>query len=440
MQRSPSMLASRYDQLFAEGCAATPAPPLWLSDARQQAYEQLSRTGFPSRRNEAWKYTDMRQLAAQSFVQPAPADDADALAKRWADPADITIALLDGHWLGSGSGAASAAGITLSSLDAPENEQPLHEAITRTSPTMASPFTNLHVALAQSGVLICVPALCRPEQRIHLLLIHTGTREDVLLTPRVVVQLGERSQTTLAITHVSATSGRGLNLCELDLELARGAELECIQSQQLSAGMTHVGTTRLGLARDAQCRHLEVATGAARARSNLTVSLRAEGASVILDGIYAGAAKQHLDFSTAIEHLAPQTTSQQLYKGLLADRSTGVFHGRIGVHPGASGSNGNQSNRTLLLSDHATMNTKPELEIANDDVKCSHGATVGQLDPRESFYLQSRGIDPDEARALLARGFLEEPLFGLRHLPSRRRIQAQLSDYCATQLGSGSEP
>ena len=434
-------IEGRYDRLFDErGAADTATTPDWLRDARQQAYDQFATTGFPSRRLEAWKYTDMRQLGTQSFVHPAPLATAADLTAQHADPADLTLTLVDGLWQGDGADAAAQAGIAALPLDDPSVESVWREAITRTSPAMASPFTNLHIALAQGGLLIRVPPHCRLPQRLHVLLIHTGQQQQLLLSPRLVIQLGEQSETTLAITHLSVAGGGGLNLCETDIELAPGARLECIQSQQLSPDMIHVATSRLGLGRDAQCRHLEVATGASRARHTLTAALRAEGATASLDGIYAGASRQHLDFATAIEHLAPRTTSQQLYKGLLADHATGVFNGRIAVHPGAAGSNGNQANRTLLLSEHATMNTKPELEIANDDVKCAHGATVGQLDPLESFYLQSRGIDPDEARSLLAQGFLEEPLFHLEHLPSRLAIQTQLADYCRHQLATRSSP
>jgi Fe-S cluster assembly protein SufD len=430
----------RYAQLFAEVAAErTSDEEAWLVAARQQAFDQFLATGFPSRRLEAWKYSDMRHLAARNYTHPHPVSAGEALALMapFTEESDITVAFIDGIFqpqLGKDDGDADVA---VQALHDQASSEALRAAVLRTHPPMASPFTNLHVALSRSGAWIRIAPKSRPASRIHVVCLHTGSSEDVLIAPRLLIDAGELSEATIAITHISAAGGRGLSIAETDIELGAGARIECIQMQHLTDELTHVANTRIGVGRDAQLRYLEVATGGTLARSDLTVNLRAEGAEVSIDGIYAAAEKQHLDFHTSIEHLAPRATSKQLYKGLLADRAVGVFNGRIAVHPGAVGTNGKQVSRTLLLSDTAKMNTKPELEIANDDVKCSHGATVGQLSPMELFYLESRGIDPDEARGMLARGFLQEPIFSLEHAGTRAAIQQQLAAYCEKHLTQG---
>jgi len=189
------------------------------------------------------------------------------------------------------------------------------------------------------------------------------------------------------------------------------SNLAISQAQLLNTQSWQLATSRVELQRDAHVAHLEAGLGAALARHDLTAVLLESGARVELNGLYALDGKRHADFHTLIEHRQPNCSSRQVYKGILAGKAAGVFNGAVRVFPGASGTDGYQLNKALLMSREAQMFSKPELLIDNDDVKCSHGATIGQINPQELFYLQSRGIPEAQARHMLARGFVEDIMF-----------------------------
>jgi Fe-S cluster assembly protein SufD len=249
------------------------------------------------------------------------------------------------------------------------------------------------------------------------------------VTPRLVIDIGDLAEVQLAVTHASLQDGTVLNNGVVNIDVGSGAQVEFCHTQALSQAAYHVCTTRIRQQQDSALHALDVATGAALSRHDLSVSLEGPGSSVVLDGIMAARQRQVLDAHTTIEHMHPHCKSRQLYKSILDDRSSTVFNGLVRAHPGAMGTDGEQMNRNLLLSTKARANTKPELQIANDDVRCTHGATVGQISEQELFYLESRGIEPSMAREMLARGFVEEVLYRLDDTRRHADLHALLDRY-----------
>jgi Fe-S cluster assembly protein SufD len=431
-------VAGRYQLLFDELLSERVGQePEGLLDQRRAAFDRFLQTGMPTRRVENWKYTDVSQLATRNFVHRAPSP---IPASRLRDVPlfhedDATFVFVDGHYQPHLSLGEIVAGLKVTPLVDTAEDPRLKGALSRTNINMESPFVCLNRALWQDGLLLRVSGKQRLDRRIHVIFLHGGDVADALISPRLVVALGGYAEARLAVTHASLRRGMCFNNGCIDVELDEGAQLEMCHTQALSPDSLHLVTTRITQQRDSHLHTLDFHAGSALARHDLNVALAGEGASVTLDGIYVSRDRQVVDSHTVIEHMQPNCTSRQLYKGILDDRSTAIFNGAVRVHPGASGTDGSQMNRNLLLSTMARVNTKPELEIANDDVRCTHGATVGQLDPLERFYLASRGIDPDAARDMLSRGFVEEVLYRLKD--TRRHAELhQLLDRYFGALGS----
>jgi Fe-S cluster assembly protein SufD len=220
--------------------------------------------------------------------------------------------------------------------------------------------------------------------------------------------LGVNAQAKVIESYGAAGAAAGFTNAVTTVGLADGASLEHYKLQEESEKAFHVARLDVRQARDSRFTSHSVSLGGELTRNDIGAALEAEGAECTLNGLYMVDGRQHVDFHTSVEHTQPRGTSREFYKGILGGRARGVFNGRIHVHPGAQKTDSQQSNQNLLLSRDAEVDTKPELEIYADDVKCSHGATVGQLDPDMLFYLRSRGIDPDAARGLLTYGFAQD--------------------------------
>jgi len=296
----------------------------------------------------------------------------------------------------------------------------LSEALTESGPDLSAlradretPFMALNHALWRDGLHLHLAANGKMERRIHVLFLHSQQSSDVIVNPRLLISLGHHAEASIAVTHASLGDAPCFNNATLDIALDEGAQLNFCHAQLLNPAATHIGATSITQQADTTLRCMDFNIGAALARHDLTVAMVGPGATTSLNGLYAVKDRQQVDCHTLIEHAAPNCSSRQLYKGILDDRATGVFNGAIRVYPGASATDGQQMNRNLLLSNTCKINAKPELQISNDDVKCTHGATVGRLDDQELFYLASRGIDTATARDMLSRGFAEEVLFQL---------------------------
>ncbi|MBI4395192.1 MAG: Fe-S cluster assembly protein SufD, partial [Candidatus Omnitrophica bacterium] len=233
-------------------------------------------------------------------------------------------------------------------------------------------------------------------------------RGPILSQPRVLIVAGKNSKATVIESYVSLAQTSYLTNAVTEIILEEGASVEHYKLQRESEEAFHIGTTYVRQNRDSQFTSFSIALGAKLSRNNLNVNLDQEGAGCMLNGLYVVSDDQHVDNTTLINHSRPHGTSSQLYKGLLSGKSTGVFSGKVFVHPDAQKTDAHQVNKNLLLSDQANVNTKPQLEILANDVQCTHGAAVGQLDEDAIFYFETRGIDREKARKLLSFGFANE--------------------------------
>jgi Fe-S cluster assembly protein SufD len=279
-------------------------------------------------------------------------------------------------------------------------------------------------------------ALRSPVQIVHLC-EPNGT--PVAVHPRTLVVIGDRAEAELIETYASRNGGTYLTNAVTEVSLGEGAIFFQDRVQWESKAAFHIGASQTHLARGANYVGHNISFGAALARHDIGGKLDGEGAEATLNGMYLVRGEQHVDNHTTLEHASSHCPSHELYKGILADRAKAVFNGRIIVRPGAQKTDAKQSNRNLLLSDDALVHTRPQLEIYADDVRCTHGATVGQLDDDALFYLRARGIGAGEARSILIYAFASDILDRIRHAPLRDRLESEMMTMVGEVLAPGAE-
>jgi Fe-S cluster assembly protein SufD len=281
-----------------------------------------------------------------------------------------------------------------------------------------SAFNGLNAALFTDGTIITVKPDVVAREPIHI--VNVATTANALNSSRTLVVVGHHARVSIVESFVSLIDGTYLTNAVTEIFVADNAHVDHFKVQEESTAAYHVGTTEVFQERDSVYMSFSFASGGALSRTNIYTVLSGEGAGATLNGLYIGDGTQHIDHQTRIEHVAPNCKSWEVYKGILDGQAHGVFNGKVYVHPEAQKTDGKQSNNNLLLSERARVDTKPQLEIFADDVKCTHGATVGRLDERAMFYCESRGIPAAQAKTLLtyafAAGILQEiPLDSLRH-------------------------
>ncbi|WP_086481007.1 Fe-S cluster assembly protein SufD [Oceanospirillum sanctuarii] len=400
-------LAEFTDQWLSAVTPQISEGPGWLTDLRQGAVEQFAVLGLPHARLENWKYTDVKALAKRSFTLPKAAD-AEALANEKSLGLNaIRLVFVDGVFSESAS--------TLGNLPAGVQVLPLAKNANAAKPVLGqvaaanfSGFTALNLAAFQDGVLIDLAANAVLEQPVYLQFVATEQENPVLVQPRILIKAGTHAQATIVEHYAGSEESANLTNVVTEVDLADGANITHYKLQQESTKQYHIASLHVEQKRDSRFTSHNVCLGGKLARQDIQVELSGEGAEVNLNGLYLGNGRQHLDNHTLVNHNAPHTNSNEDYKGILNDRSRGVFNGRAVVHKDAQKIEAHQSNANLLLSDKAEIDTKPELEIYADDVKCSHGSTTGQLDENALFALRSRGIGEEMARGLLTLAFANE--------------------------------
>jgi Fe-S cluster assembly protein SufD len=401
---------ARYLERFARAEATLPGARLgWLAARRRQAVERLRAVGFPGRRDEDWRFTDVAPLLALPFD---------------AEPS-IEIAI---H---------APAGVHAERLAPALEREPsrLEPWLGRIADAEASGFAALNAALFHDGVVIRIEPGARPEQPIDVRVRRRGAQPPRDAQLRVLVLAGAGSRATV----VERYEGDGVywNSVVSELAIERGAELEHVRVQRESAAAFHVATLAAVTPGAGRFVSRSFALGGALARADIGVRLDAEGAECELDGLYLAGGRQLVDHHTSIEHAQPHTTSRELYQGILAGRGHAVFRGRVHVHPGAQKTDAVQTNRNLLLSDDAQIHTKPQLEIYADDVKCAHGASVGRLDEQALFYLRTRGIDAAQARSILTLAFARQVLGRLPDEALRAELEREVERWLAATQEEG---
>lgn len=415
-------------------------PPAWLADVREAAVARFAELGFPTLRDEDWRFTDVEAIARGRFVHaPSSADVTpdDLRPYLWNGESACHLVFVNGRYVAALSNADGLppgviAGSLADALQAPaRGDHWIQDHLARYAGYERHPFVALSTAFITDGALLYVPRGCALDRPVHLLYVTAANGEPLATHPRnlLIAEQGSR----LSVTETYATLDGGVHFTNPVTELVAGpgAVVDHGRLEREGPDALHVGTLQIHQRRDSDVRSHCLTFGGALVRHELNVVLAGEGANCLLNGLYVVGGRQHVDNHLRVEHAAPHGTSRENFKGILGERSRAVFTGRIVVRAGAQKTDGKQSNRNLLLSDGAKVNTRPQLEIFADDVKCTHGATVGQLDREALFYLRSRGLTAAEARSLLVHAFARESLEQVGIEPLRRQLHALLAERLA---------
>ena len=399
----------------------------WLKRLRQRALERFAQSGFPTTRDEEWKYTNVAAIEKRGFRvawydrESAPPAGLDALFSRrpgegrgpsWEFPGHRLV-FVNGRYAPALSDVDRLpAGVTLESLaDALERApDSLQSALTDESEQTV--FGALNTAFMTDGVYIDLPRDTTVEEPIHLFFV--ATRADAAIHPRNVIIAGDRAQVTVIEHYAGADGTTYLTNAVTQLLAATGASVEHYKLQEEALASYHIAGIHAAQAHGSRLASHSIALGAAIARNDITTTFDGERCEASLNGLYLVRGRQHVDHHTRIDHFKPDGVSREYYRGLLDGASRGVFNGKVVVHPQAQRSDARQVNHNLLLSKDAEIDTKPQLEIYADDVRCTHGAAVGQLDEAQLFYLRSRGIEEATARSLLIYAFAREVIERIR--------------------------
>ena len=388
------------------------AEPSWLTDFRQKSWDEFSARGIPTLRDEDWKYTDLAPLSLHSFSLPVRPSSPQGINSSSVplSPDEIVFFLINGFVFPSANpGSALPPGLeAISSGNIGRDEyQPSETALTNVLPLKENPFVLLNDVFWQDYLKIKISDKTIIPQLIHLVSVAQNTDDPIFSNPRISISVGRFAQASIMLTFLSAElEPITWTNAVIDIHLKEGSVCHLIESQIENPRSFHFGTLRVRQDRDSAFHSCLITTGGALTRNDLLIELQGEGASTDLRGIYSITDQQLVDNHTHVKHLYPHGTSNQLYKGVLAHAAHAVFNGKITVSPSAQGTNSYQLNKNLLMGKKSLVHTKPQLEIFTDDVKCTHGATIGQLNEEEIIYLQMRGIARKEAIRMLTEGFV----------------------------------
>jgi Fe-S cluster assembly protein SufD len=385
--------------------------PAWLRPVREAAIKRSVELGFPTVRDEDWKFTNLAPVARRSFV-PAEGgaeltlDDLSEFVFRGQESARLVF--VNGRYAPHLSAVcAQPGGVIACSL--------------AQSMDFNRELVELHLVLVPRGTAV--------ERPIHLIYASTKTSSASVTHPRNLVIVGESAEAAIVEEYVSLGGEEYFTNAVTEVVAGENSVIEHYRIERESTKAFNVGTVRVQLARNSNVTCHSVMLGGALVRNNVHPVLADEGGHCLLNGIFMPGGRQHIDNFMLVEHRAPHCDSRQFYNGILKESASGVFSGRIIVHEDAQKTDAKQTNRNLLLSDDAQIDSKPQLEIYADDVKCTHGATIGQLDEESIFYLRARGIPEETARTLLLFGFAAENLERMRQRPIRDYVINLVTDW-----------
>ena len=435
--------ATDFEAVYADRRASLPgADLLWLTELRESGISQFRRRGLPTPQRESWKYTNLRALNKVAFAASAPAASAAGPIAPERIPSLLPsggpvrrLVLTEGRFSPELSSIGELpAGVTLEPLAQAIRRDPggLQSYLGRIAHPVGQPMLALNTALMEDGVVLRVgrgAILSEPVEVLHL-----GGLSDVPVAyhPRLLVILEADSRAVLVEHFAGLGEAAYFANAATEIRVAEGARLDHIKVQAEGPAATHLASCHVWLDRQATFISFSLALGANLSRNEVHVRLEGESARCRVNGAYLMRGKQHCDNTTLIEHLKPETSCREVFKGVLDDQSRGVFQGRIMVHRGADKTDGHQLSKALLLSDRAEIDAKPELEIYADDVKCSHGATAGDIDEEALFYLRARGIPEARARSLLIQAFLDEALDEIGIPALHEALLSRVADWLGT--------
>jgi Fe-S cluster assembly protein SufD len=414
--------------------AANGNTPSRLTELRQAGIASFASLGFPTPGHEDWKYTNVEPVVSRPFGlvngEARSLSSALDLSDFFVEENAPRLVFVNGVYAPALSSLQDLAGaarlMTLRDLFRSPDTTLLSQ-IGQHANYRRKAFVALNTAFMDDGAVVVIAPGCRLSRPIYLVYASGAGEHPVVSYPRTLILLGAGSEASVVESYAGVNGGTYLSNAVTELIGESDAIVHHYRLQREGAAGFHLGTLAARLGRGCHLTAHAISLSGALVRNDVHVSLDGEGAECVLNGLYLGAGKQHVDNFTEIEHVKPRATSLELYKGILDGASHGVFNGKIVVHKDAQKSDARQTNRNLLLSAEAAVNTKPQLEIYADDVKCSHGSTIGQLDPDALFYLRSRGLGPDAARSLLSFAFASDIVRRIRIEPLRR----QLDDYLA---------
>jgi len=417
-----------FERISASGGATAPD---WARSLRLSAITRFETLGFPSTANEDWHFTSVAPIAEREFDLLAPPKH--GVKREQLSPFAFgagdwhTLVFVNGRFDAALSSAAGLPdGVTLVPLKQAYEALPLlvEQYLGKIAAFEGETFTALNTAFLDDGAVLHVGKEVEVARPIHLLFVSDASAGTGTAQPHNLIVLDRFAKATVIETYAGLGTGAYFTNVVTEAVVGDGATLTHLKLQRESAKAFHVGTLDVRQARDSHLVSFSFATGAALSRTNIYTELRGEGCGATLNGLYLGDGEQHIDHQTRIEHVEPNCYSREHYKGILDGSAHGVFNGKVYVHPAAQKTDGKQTNNTLLLSEKAQIDTKPQLEIFADDVKCTHGATVGRLDETSLFYMKSRGINSRTARELLTYAFAADVLETIELEPVREGLEA----------------
>ena len=401
--------------------------PAWIRERRDAAAKRFADVGFPNTRQEDWRFTNVAPIADAKFpLATGSFSHAPALVSSVAVPGSLRLAIVNGQFAaGLSDLSAMPKGVRIAGLrdGARDGTDGLDQHLGKVFSIDAHPFAALNTSHLDDGVAIFVTSGAVVETPIHIVIVTSGEGKPVAAHPRVLVVAGANSEVTIAQTFIGAAGDEYFNNAVAEVVVGEGAIVEYYTDQRESERAFHIANIQAQVAARGVFASHAFSTGARIQRHDIGIALRGEGADCTMNGVYLADGERLIDTHTSLDHAMPHCTSHEIYKGILAGKARAVFNGRIIVRIDAQKTDAKQTNRALLLSDDATINSNPQLEIFADDVKCTHGAAVGQLDEEAMFYLQARGLTRSEARDMLLHAFAGEVLDGLKIPELRQQIE-----------------
>jgi Fe-S cluster assembly protein SufD len=389
--------------------------PEWVEGIRRRAIGRFVEVGFPSSRDEKWRFTNFSRIAEKHFVvsnghdsRSSPVSAEDAMVG-WRSPTKIVF--VDGRYspdLSSLRGLPQCAVAGNLAAMIGDDSTNLENHLARIADSSDNPFTALNTAFFSEGALLSVPDGVKVNGPIQFLYLTSSETNDAVNHPRNVVVLGEGAEATVVESYIGLGSGCSWTNAVTEIYAGDAAHIRVHRVQLEGKNAFHTATTQCSQGRDSSFFYTTVEFGGSLSRHDINFQLNGTGAFCSLHGLSHLRDTQHADNQTTVEHAQPHCTSVEHFNGIYDDSSHGVFTGRVLVRPGAQKTDAIQSSRNLLLTDTARADTQPQLEIFADDVKCTHGATVGPIDDEALFYLRSKGLTADEARTMLTYGFAVE--------------------------------
>ncbi len=414
---------------FAKDTAAI--TPRWLRDLRDNAFARFCAVGFPTTRDEDWRFTNVAALARTPFrlacASAIPLAASELISRRM-EGATARMVFVDGRFAPKLSNSdLLPEGVTVRSLREAIARRPeaVAEHLGRYLDIERDPFCALNTAFADDGAYVHVKRSVVVEHPIHLLFVSTSGNEPTMTHPRNLIVVEDEGQASIVEEYVSSgVEAPAFSNAATELVAGGNSTVTHTMIEREHLQTYNFSTLRIEQARNANVVSHSLLLGGGLVRNNVHPVLAGDGGECLINGLFIGSGRQHLDNYMLVEHRSPHCASRQFYNGILDDRSHGVFHGRIIVHKDAQKTDAKQTNRNLLLNDDAQINTKPQLEIYADDVKCTHGATIGQIEENALFYLRSRGIDEVDARGLLLQAFASECLDRMKPGVTRDYVEA----------------